>query len=168
MKIRENTKIIFLIIGIIVGWYILFFSYTYITEIFLNFIDTKFKLFLVIVATLCLIYTINLIIKRDFKGLKEVFKILIIIVIFIGLFFLWNSIRYQKIELPDGSIVVLDRIFHNNSIRIGNYDYIFDSGGNCMVRDTKTKETIRYLNNYELPQYIKYIKLKIEYAGNHY
>lgn len=96
-------------------------------------------------------------------NIKKIGKILLIGLIIVVVFFLWNEIRYQKVELPDGSIVVLDKIFCNHSVRIGNVDYHFDNGGNCRVADSKTNKTIKWLDNYEVPRYILF---KIEYAKN--
>ena len=159
-KVGKNLLLGLIIIAVIVGWYVLYYICGYSTDLILE----KFEWFLIFILFLVVLYFIKLVVTKDKKGLKELFKILIIIAVIIGLFFLWNRIRYQKIELPDGSIVVLDCFFNNHSVRIGITDYCFDNSGNCRVADSKTNKTIKWLNNYEIP---RYLLLKIEYAENY-
>lgn len=127
-------------IFIIILWII----FAYNTDNILNFINLRFNWILIFISTLCLIYFFDLIIKKDFKGLKDFLLILLIIFLFISFIPIFSC---QTKNLSDGTIVKMNRF--NKQIYVKQFNsnlyFIADPSGSVSYRICETNEEKYYV-----------------------
>jgi len=79
---------------------------------------------------------------------KKVGKTLLLGLIILTLFFVWDNIHYQEKTLPDGTIMLRDRF--NGTICVKPVDcyfyYCVDKAGNISYKDNINNEELEYVN----------------------